>query len=386
MTDEAEREEQKRVKKPIRRGWVLFYSCLLEMVATIITIAFFGLPLAIPFVVIVFLVIGFLLIYFWWAPRNLFFTFVPEGRAKMVVRGDAFEKALIQWSGRSLAAVSVPEQKIDVGDVIETPDKKAFFGGLKFYGWWPVSDILIYPFSWTNRLPDGEIKEHKREIIDHILLKPDVYWARVSEAEDKNLLPVDVEMVLTIRIVNPYKALFRIQNWLETVINRTAPAVRDRLTEKEFDKWITEPADLGKEIFSDLVQNGLLNEFGKEYGVEVQKIEVTSINPPANYREATLKRFVAERERDAVLVGADAEQKRIAAVYGAIQAFGDLGKLARFLEALEKAKEGTRWIIPSGLLPDLTGQVLTAEEVAQLKGAIKQRPGQKGEPGNSKQE
>ena len=41
--------------------------------------------------------ITFLMIWFWLAPRNHFFTFVQESTAKIVVRGDAFSKALIQW-------------------------------------------------------------------------------------------------------------------------------------------------------------------------------------------------------------------------------------------------------------------------------------------------
>ncbi len=43
-------------------------------------------------------------IVFWvLAPTNRFFTFIKEGTAKIVVRGDQFEKALMRWEGHDFA-------------------------------------------------------------------------------------------------------------------------------------------------------------------------------------------------------------------------------------------------------------------------------------------
>jgi regulator of protease activity HflC (stomatin/prohibitin superfamily) len=367
----------------MKRGWILIFSVFLEVVA--IVGLFFLFPITviggIATLPLVFLVLPFVLIYFWWAPNNLFFTFVPEGRAKIVVRGDAFREALIQWEGHDLARRSSDD--IDVWDVIERPDQpRRFWGGLRFYGFWPIVDIFVYSFSWTGVAQDGQVQSHTKELLDYILVKVDVYWAQVRKAEDKQMLPLDVELVLTIRVINPYKALFRVQNWLETVINRIEPAVRDAITEDTYERWISEEKDLADRLISDKETQELLKELRSSFGIEVSAIEVRSINPTTaeldESRKATLKRYFAEKERDRITVEADAERQRLEAVYKAIHQFGDLGKLVRTLEALERAPgQGASAIIIPGLaevvaqaFPGRTPDSLRPDEIRALRDII----------------
>lgn len=336
----------------MKRGWILVFSVIAEALVFYLPYSlissfsgFLGTITGLTGLIIV----GFLLIYFWWAPSNLFFTFVAEGRAKIVVRGDAFERVLLQWQGRTLAPTRA--DGVDLWDIVEGTGRRGLFGGLRFYGLWPLYDIYLYDFAWTGIAENGEVEAHPKEKLDYILVKTDVYLARVLQGEDKNLLPLDVDLVLTIRIKNPYKALFWVQAWLETVLNRTEPGVRDRITEDTFERWIGEEVDLADRIRQDLGTKGLLGEFLREYGVEVIAIEVRSINPPEDYRKDTIKLFLAQKERDRIVTLADAEEKRIAAVYGAIQKHGDLGRLVRVLEALEVSpKEGAKWVLLPGLL------------------------------------
>lgn len=339
----------------MKRGWILVNSILLEGLVVVGAWSFTRfLPIPLVWQMVIWIgvipgmiILAFLLIYFWWAPNNLFFTFVPEGRAKIVVRGDAIRKILIQWKGHILT---------DDWDVVEQPTKRRFFGGLRIYGWWPLDDIYIYDFSWTNVREDGEIQRHEKETIDYILLKDDVYWAKVEKAEDQKLLPLDIELVLTVRALNPYKALFQVENWLETVINRTEPAVRDRITEDTYENWIVKPKDLADSIVSDLETKELLKEFKERYGVDLRAIEVKEIDPGKDYRDATLAKYLAEREKDKILVQAEAERERIKKVaqgetqrikkvYAQVQEFGDLGREIRGYEAIEKSGEASKWIM-----------------------------------------
>jgi len=290
--------------------------------------------------VLVTIVVAFPLVaWFILAPRNLFFTFVKEGTAKIVVRGDKFEKVLIQWEEHTLNK----DWNVVMGKEPWHP-----LGGFRFYGFWPIMDVFIYNFQWTGVKENGEIDPHPKETVDYILLKDDTYWAKVEKAEDAKLLPLDVEIVLTIRIVNPYKALFRVENWLETVVNRTKPAVRDAITLKEYEELIKDKEAVGKTIYERLNGQRLLREFSGRYGVDLRKIEVKEINPPEKYRDDTLKTYLAEKEADQILVLAGArkqeaiilaegEKIKIETVYGAIKPFRDLGKLLRSLEAMEKS-------------------------------------------------
>lgn len=382
----------------MKRGWILFYSVLIEVVilAVVCVVLWFA-PIHTLWKMLIasggfigMMVLGFCLIYFWWAPNNLFWTFVPEGRAKIIVRADEARKILIQWKDHILATESSEDGGIDVGDIIDGHTPKRFFGGLRFYGKWPLDDVYVYDFSWINMAQNGKVETHEREALDYVLLKQDVYLAVLSKAEDKELLPVDIRLVLTIRVINPYKAVFVIQNWLEAVINRILPAVRNIFTEDTYKNWISTEKDLAKRIIEHEETKKFLDEECKKgYGIEVKAIEVIDIDPGEDYRKATLAEYLAERDKAKVVIGAEAQKEkilleaeaererlkkvaqgevqRIKKVYEQLKQFGKLGELVRTLEAMEKSPgEGSKWVIPLPGATDLISQVFPGKDLNSL--------------------
>ena len=343
------------------------------------------------------LILLFLVIWYGLAPSNRWFTFVKEGSAKIIVRGKKFEKTLIQWEDHTFKITKDGRQikEEDNWEVVEGKEPRRPLGGFRCYGFWPIKDVYIYNFKWTGIAEDGQTVHHPRETLDYVLLRDDVYWCQVENAEDIKLLPLTLEVLLTVRIINPYKACFRIQNWLETVINRMKPMVRDIITQDEFENWIKRKEALGGEIYQKA--NLLLTEFLERYGVEVRKIQVKEINPPTDYRNITLKKYTAERERDRIIVEADAERQRletvaqgekirIETVYGGIDKFKDLGKLVRSLEAMEKsplAASVTVQAIP-GLSEMLRGvfgkppEETTLKEIRELREMVEKLMEEKG--------
>lgn len=321
----------------------------------------------------------FLAIYYWLAPSNRWFTFVKEGTAKIVVRGDKFEKALIQWERHTL------DKR---WNVVRGKEPWHPFGGLRYYGFWPVKDIYLYDFEWTGVKESGEVDHHPKERLDYILLKEDIYYFKIEKAEDKELLPMELEIVMTVRVINPYKALFVVQNWLEAIINRSRPAVRDAVTKRRYDELIKDKEAVGREIYKILKKRKLLEEFQNRYGVEVRRIEVKEINPGKEYREATLKKYLAEREKERIITEADAKRQelervaegeriRIEKVYSQIRKFGDLGRLIRSLEAMEKSPLAANMTVQAvpGLSEVLKGifgkSVVSPTEIKKLKKVAK---------------
>lgn len=305
----------------IKRGWVLVVSISCEIgifIGTCLLLKFLSLPLFLEIIIglvgiTTIAVVGFCLIYFWWARRNLYFTFVSEGRAKIVVRGDAFHKIIMQWSGHKL---STQQQKdgegaivVDINDVIEgetLPIQTLFgrilrvFGGLKYYGFWPIEDIYLYDFEWVGMKQNGELSPHPKETLDYVLLKDDVYGALVEQAEDRDLLPLNVSLALTIKMVNPFKALFNVQSWYEMVINRITPYVRDFITTNTYKEFIQGETRIDKGAMERLTEEGILAEFKNRYGVELRKIEIKGIDPSKDLdnpiRKATIQKYLAAQE------------------------------------------------------------------------------------------
>ncbi|MBU3964185.1 hypothetical protein KJ562_00400 [Patescibacteria group bacterium] len=303
---------------------------------------------------------------------------------KFIVKGDQVAKALIQWKGHGLDA------DYNVISIGPDQEKKRFLGGLRWYGFWPILDLFIYTFEWTGVKADGTIQHHPREWMDYIILKDDQYHFSVEGAEDMNKLPLSLHFILKLRVVNPYKALFVAQNWLELTIQPLRAAVRDKVTGKTYDEHIKKASDIGKDIFNELsILGGPIPEIENEYGIKVISLGVISIDPPADYRAATLKKFNAEMDKEATIVTAEAtrekasieadgEVARLEKVYEVIQRFGDLGKLVRTLEAVEKSPLAASLTIQSvpGLSEILKGvfgktqDKTTPEEISQLKADI----------------
>lgn len=299
----------------------------------------------------IWLIVAFPLAYFVLAPQNLFFTFIKEGTAKFVVRGDKFHNCLMQWESYTFDySKRHPEKWNIVPESAGHPPEKHLLGGLRFYGPWPLDDIAVHKFQWTG-ITEGGKENPKKEWLDYILLKDDVYLCKVPDAEDKNLLQLELQIFLTIRVINPYKAQFAVQQWLEAVINRTQPMLRRYVAQFSYEELLPKKQEAGGEIWNDLVSAGLLGETGEfcsRYGVEVRAIEIAQINPPDEWRKTTLLRFTAEKEAEAIvakakgnkqamITEAEGNKERIKMVYEQINALGDVGKLIRTLEAAEKS-------------------------------------------------
>jgi hypothetical protein len=114
----------------------------------------------------------------------------------------------------------------------------------------------------------------------------------------------------------------------------------------------------GGEMWNKIKEAGLIGkmedpedqrgEFINRYGVEVRAIEIQDVSPPEGLQAIILaktkakKEAEAEKERakgdkEAAIIRAKGEEKRLGTIYKKIQEFDDLGKLLRTLEAVEKS-------------------------------------------------
>jgi len=234
-------------------------------------------------------------IYWGLAPRNLFFTFVDEGTAKMVVRGGKFARALIQWEGHTFDKE---------WNVVEGKERWHPLGGLRFYGIWPIWDIYGYRLRWTSLRENGEPVSHD-EILDSVMLKDLVYFAELKGAEERNKIPLNIGLVITLRVVNPYRALFKVQDWLELVLNRIKPLFREFVARHTYSELLEKKQKVGGEVWRELALEEVIQEFERDYGIQIKEggIEMKDITPPPEHQEAATKKWLAEREREAAVEG-----------------------------------------------------------------------------------
>ncbi len=295
------------------------------------------------------------------ARLDIFFTIAEEGTAKAILALGGFSRVIMQYRGKIIN---------DQGEVVDGQEFH-FFGGLRWLGIPFYHSLYKYHFRWkTLRVQTGEIVP-RDEKISYILVKDDVYVVEIKNAESKGMVPLDIILLLTARCINPYKALFKAQDWMEMVINRSEALFREYVNQFDFEELVGRKQKAGEEIWEKLAESGLTSRekvgeekkeglFQAEYGIDIRGVEMRDINPSGEYKktyeEAASKEWQAKQEAKRVVTIADAEKNRIETVYETIKKYGDLGKSVRFMESLDTAgKNPGSWIIPFDLRQILGG-------------------------------
>lgn len=336
---------------------------------------------------VAFVVVGYVLAQF-----DICFTFGIEGAAKIVVKNGVFDHALMWWEGHRLndpRKLSY-DRHIRVWEVVETgehserPSQYAFWQlhwrflelfGIYWYGLYPFKEIYVYQFKWTEQVVNeaNEVKPwHREEYTDFIFVKNFVYWVKLVAAENADNEPLDLNYLLTMRINNPYWALFRIEDWLGRVMADTNSAARMYIGERTFDQIKHDDVDeqAGTSDFATYllkINDSSMAEPGAQgaqisYGatiVAASLVEVTfaGVAPDELVRATTAKivaarnaqatietatgeaqatRVRAQGNADAARILAQGQTDAIESVYRKVGEFGDAGLIQRELDTLRE--------------------------------------------------
>jgi len=318
------------------------------------------------------------------AKSNLFFAFVEEGTAKAILKYGEFHRAVMTYEGYGLDTDwTVRNKKNEVdengniiyykdvkdsqgniihhqGDLVKDetgttlklrPEPWFRLGGLLYVGIPLIHSVYKHNFRWTSfeqREEKGKLVQKTishEEVIDYILVQDDIYYTFVREAEARGMVPLDIDALLTIRVLNPYKALFRVQGWLETTLNQFKPVLVGYTGQKSFEELVETQKQVGDTIHELLKISQIDENLEKDYGIHLKKIGIVNIDPAGDrgkkYVEAASKEWEAQKEA-----------QRLDNIYKKIQEYGDTGLFLRAIEGLEKASEG-----PSNLVVFPLGSV-----------------------------
>jgi len=311
------------------------------------------------------------------AKKDFIFTLVKEGTAKAIMgSGDSgFQRFLWEFKGYKL------DDEWNVLNDTDQPNNKRlkqFLGlsGVYFLGIPGLHSVHKYKFRWNSlkQAPDSTTKEaggiyftsHDEEL-DYIILQQDVYYARIESAEDKNMVPLNFDVTLPIRINNPYKALFVAQEWLEMTWGIVLPALRRFVAKQEWGDLSQRIQDKEKDFIKDIIQefNNLDNSFGVE--IASDKFRIIRISPAGKraemYEAAATKQYEAEQKAKEIKVLAEAERDRIDKVYGKIEEFKELGQIVLHLESFVKAANSSGNMIFS--MPELTSFASAIQKISK---------------------
>lgn len=327
---------------------------------------------------------AFIVLVYTLAKLNIFFTIIQEGTAKAIKKFGKFQRMVIAYGDHALdqrGTIRLPDEDGKEGiELVKNADgtirtekytieiqSQSFrlWGGLRWVGIPFIHSVHKYEFRWVSYEQgekDGKLAEKiisHTETIDYLLLQDDVYYSFVHGGETSEMIPTDVDLLLTIRIINPYKAMFRVQNWLEAVLNQVKPAFRKFVFSCELKELMGKEEKMEREVDNFLKDSGIANYAERDYGVRLKKVGMAKVDLAGErgkiYTEAASKQYEAEKEKERKEILAKADANIIDTVFGKIKEYGSMGLYLKTLEAMETVGKGpsNTVIFPLGAIKDL---------------------------------
>ncbi|MBU3957866.1 MAG: hypothetical protein KKB25_02230, partial [Nanoarchaeota archaeon] len=249
------------------------------------------------------------------------FTIVREGTAKSVMTLGKFSKILFQWEYHWMDEKWKILRENEKSEYEKKMSGLRIWGGLYFYGIWPINRIHRYKHRWTDiRIKETgkmELEFHEEEL-NHILLKPAVYAIQLFAVETAppERIPVNVLVLITLRIENPYLFLFIAPPTpIEDVLARISASMRtivtgcfldDLLRLKGESLWMEEEKKEKPEEERPLLKGTkVIEDTLKKWGMKLadRGIEIKTIDLPPDYQKAA----AAKKEQEMKSEGRAAE-------------------------------------------------------------------------------
>jgi len=117
----------------------------------------------------------------------------------------------------------------------------------------------------------------------------------------KDNVPVSINAVVYMRVINPEKAVLKIQDYVYAVSQYGQTALRDVIGNKELDAVLTERMEIADEI------KKLVDKETDEWGIDITAIKIQDIELPVDMKRAMARQAEAERERRATIIKSEGE-------------------------------------------------------------------------------
>jgi len=160
----------------------------------------------------------------------------------------------------------------------------------------------------------------------------------------KDNVTVRVNAVAYFRVMDPNKAVTKIENYMYATSQLAQLTLRDVLGQVEFDDLLSKREEVNSRL------QGILDEQTDPWGIKVSMVQVKAVDVPEEMRRAIAKQAEAERERRAKIIHAEGEfqaSKRLSEA-AAIMAEQPISVQLRYLQTLTEigADHNTTVVFP----------------------------------------
>jgi regulator of protease activity HflC (stomatin/prohibitin superfamily) len=134
-------------------------------------------------------------------------------------------------------------------------------------------------------------------------LRTQVFDVPRQEVITKDNSPTNVDAIIYIKVIDPQKAFFQINNYRVATIALAQTTLRSTIGDMELDEILYNRHTINLRL------RDILDEATDRWGVKVEGVEIREVDPVGPVKAAMEEQTSAERERRAAILRADGEKR-----------------------------------------------------------------------------
>ena len=134
-------------------------------------------------------------------------------------------------------------------------------------------------------------------------LREQVYDFDKQNVITKDNIQMQINALLYFQIVDPFKAVYEINNLPNAIEKLTQTALRNIIGELELDQTLTSRDTINTKL------RAVLDDATNKWGIKVNRVELQDITPPESVLQAMEKQMQAERNKRATILTSEGEKQ-----------------------------------------------------------------------------
>lgn len=140
-------------------------------------------------------------------------------------------------------------------------------------------------------------------IVNRVNMKEILIDIPQQDIISKDNASVSIDAVCFIRITDPYKATYQVDNLEYAIENLALVNIRNELGKMELDEILS-----SREVLNSAITNQI-DDATNPWGVKVQRVDIKELEPARSIKETMEKQIKAEREKRAEILTAESIKK-----------------------------------------------------------------------------
>ncbi len=136
----------------------------------------------------------------------------------------------------------------------------------------------------------------------HIDMREQVYDFDKQNVITKDNVQTQINALLYFQIMDPYKAVYEINNLPNAIEKLTQTTLRNIIGEMELDETLTSRDTINTKL------RAVLDDATNKWGVKVNRVELQDITPPQTVLQAMEKQMQAERNKRATILTSEGQK------------------------------------------------------------------------------